>query len=677
MNKLYTPVTINKLELKNRLVMSPMSIGHTENGFITDDVIALYRRRAAGGVGLIVFANMQWDKVRFNPNHGAMLTDEKYIPMLSKLTEAVHEGGAKIFAQLMHRGRCANRASIQGEQAVAPSPIPGRFTHFEMPRELTVDEIHEFVQWQADAAVIAKKAGFDGVEIETNSGYLYGQFWSPLTNHRTDEYGGSMENRNRFMVETLAGIREAVGPDYPISLRVSGSDFLEGGCDGDDICDICEALDKTGYVDGFSITAGWHESAVPLITMEVPHGGWAYLGRAIRARVKAPVAMGMRMNIPKAEELMERGDFDAIVMGRPFLADPDAAKKAMAGHPETIRPCVGCNALCLDMAMANKPISCIGNYECNRELELADENGNLPTEVKSPNPEKILVIGAGPAGLEFARVASLRGHKVTIWEKRDRTIGLSLYAATPPRRYDIRYLGQWLDRTCRDLGVEIILNKEATTEDILAASKDFDRVVLACGSKATIPPIPRDETVPIVHAWDVFEGKAHLGKNIVVVGGGDVGVEVAMYMGEIGTLTAEELRFMMIYNTEPYEKLKELLNKGVHNIAIVEMGPKFAPDINPGSRWSIVARTKQLGVKMLKETRVLEITKEGVVVENADGRQVLPADTVVIAAGARPNDDMYKELEGKIEKLNIIGDAVKVARIPNAIEAGYTLAAGI
>lgn len=546
MKRLYTPFKVNKLELKNRVIMSPMSIGHTVDGFIMDDVVEFYKRRAQGGVGLIIFANMQWDKLRYNPNHGAMLTDEKYIPSLKKLTDAIHEGGSKVFAQLMHRGRCANRASIQGEQAVAPSPIPGRFTHFEMPKELTVEEIKEFVDWQAEAAVIAKKAGFDGIEIETNSGYLYGQFFSPLTNHRTDEYGGSLENRCRFMVETLEGMRAAVGPDYPISLRVSGSDFMDGGCNGDDIAEICELLDKTGYVDGFSITAGWHESAVPLITMEVPHGAWAYLGRQIKARVKAPVAQGMRMNIEKAEELVDRGDFDAIVMGRPFLADPDVVNKAEAGKASTIRPCVGCNAKCLDMAMASKPIGCIGNYECNREEELEDENGLMPTEKKSEHPEKILVIGAGPSGMEFARVAALRGHKVTIWEKRNRTIGLSLYAATPPRRYDIRYFGQWLERTCRELGVEIILNKEATAEDIIAASKDYDRVVLACGSKASIPPIPRDPSVPIVHAWDVFEGTAELGKNVVVVGGGDVGVEVAMYIGEIGTLTADELRFMMI-----------------------------------------------------------------------------------------------------------------------------------
>ena len=165
MKRLYTPFKVNKLELKNRVIMSPMSIGHTVDGFIMDDVVEFYKRRAQGGVGLIIFANMQWDKLRYNPNHGAMLTDEKYIPSLKKLTDAIHEGGSKVFAQLMHRGRCANRASIQGEQAVAPSPIPGRFTHFEMPKELTVEEIKEFVDWQAEAAVIAKKAGFDGIEM--------------------------------------------------------------------------------------------------------------------------------------------------------------------------------------------------------------------------------------------------------------------------------------------------------------------------------------------------------------------------------------------------------------------------------------------------------------------------------------------------------------------------------
>lgn len=674
MKKLYTPMKINSVEIRNRVIMSPMSVGHCVDGILDDAVADFYRRRAEGGVGLIIFANMQWDKVR-HAHNVPLLTDEKYIPTLKHLTDAIHDGGAKVFAQIMHRGTSAPRATIDGLEAVGPSAVPRKFTHYEMPRALTVEEIKEFIVWQAEAAAIAKKAGFDGIELETNSGYLYGQFWSPLTNLREDEYGcQNMENKNRFIVETLTAIRETVGPDYPLQLRVSGSDLLKGGCTGEDIANICEYLDKAGLVDCFSITAGWHDSTVPLITMEVPFGNWNYLGRQIKAKVKAPVVMGMRQHISLAEEVVERGDFDGVVIGRQWLAEPNLVKKAMNGEHDRIRPCVGCNALCLDAAQAGKDIGCIGNYECNKEGELTDENGLFPSEVKSENPEKILVIGAGPSGMEFARVSALRGHKVTIWEKRDRTIGLSLFAATPPRRYDIRYLGQWMERECRAIGVEIVLNKEATAEDIMNAAKDYDRVVIAAGSRAVMPPIPTEDGAKLVHAWDVFEGKANLGKNVVVVGGGDVGVEVAMTIAEIGTITAEQLRFMMIYETEPAEKLKQLLVTGIHKVSVVEMGKKFAPDINPGSRWSIMYRTKQLGVNLLKETRVLEIKKDAVIVENAEGQKAIPADTVVIAAGARPNNALYEQLKGKLDKVDVIGDAVNVGRIHNAVESAYRLA---
>ena len=207
MNRLYTPIKINGVELKNRVIMAPMSVGHTVDGYIDDEVADFYKSRAEGGVGLIVFANMQWDKVR-HANNVPLLTDEKYIPQLKKMTDAIHEGGSKVFAQIMHRGTSAPRATIGGLEAVGPSAVPRKFTHYEMPRALTVEEIHEFVEWQADAALIAKRAGFDGIELETNSGYLYGQFWSPLTNLRTDEYGGSLENRNRCLLYTSPSPRD-------------------------------------------------------------------------------------------------------------------------------------------------------------------------------------------------------------------------------------------------------------------------------------------------------------------------------------------------------------------------------------------------------------------------------------------------------------------------------------
>lgn len=677
MKKLYQPIKINQLELKNRIVMAPMSVYNTDNGYATERDRLFYKERAQGGVGLIVFANMQWDPVRNNPNSGAMLTDEKYIPALKKVTDTVHEEGCAMFAQLMHKGRYATAASQGGHQPVAPSAVPTKFNGWEMPRELTVDEIHQFIQWQAYAAGIAKKAGFDGIEIETNSGYLYGQFFSPLTNKRNDEYGGDVYGRTRFMVETLKAIREEVGPGFPVTVRISGNDFVPGSCDCADMAEICEVLDQSGYVDAMSITAGWHEASVPLITMELPHATYAYMGRDIKKRVNCVVMQGMRMNISTAEEIVERGDVDMAVMGRPLLADAQLVNKAKEGRYDDIRPCLGCNAGCIDKSVRAQRAGCIINAECNREIEYIDENGVLPTNKTSHNKEKILVIGAGPSGMEFARVAALRGHDVTIWEQRDRTLGLSLLAATPPRRYDLRYVGQWLERTCRKLGVKIVLNKTATAQDILAVKDQYDRVVIACGSKKFMPPIPVEEGADIVHAWDVLEHNAPVGKNVVVIGGGATGVETAMYIGEIGTITADQLRFMMIFDAEPHDKLKELLNNGSKKVSVVEMGHKFATDITPGCRWSIIARTKQLGINMIADAKVVEIKKDGIVISTAEGASFLPADTVVMAAGAKPNNELYEALSGQLEKLNVIGDAVSVGKIPEAIRSAYDLAVTI
>ena len=240
MKKLYQPIMLNKLQLKNRIMMAPCGINNTVDGCMTDQDVAFYRKRAAGGVAVIVVANLQWDKIRFNPNSGAHIIDKKSIPSLKKVTDAVHEEGGKIFAQLVHMGRYAKQIKNQGMQSVAPSAIPSKFTQMEMPRELTREEIKEFVQWQAEAAANALEAGFDGIEIETNSGYLFGQFFSPLTNKRTDEYGGDIHGRTRFFIETLTAVRKVIGPDVPLTIRVGGNDFVPGSCNSDDIADICE-----------------------------------------------------------------------------------------------------------------------------------------------------------------------------------------------------------------------------------------------------------------------------------------------------------------------------------------------------------------------------------------------------------------------------------------------------
>lgn len=655
--------------------MSPMSMHNTLNGHATKRDILFYEARAKGGAGLIVFANMQWDKERYDEHSGALLISEEYIPSLKEVTDTVHKYGCAMFAQLMHMGRYASAATQRGLQPVAPSAIPTRFNKFEMPRELTREEIQEFVRWQAEAAGIAKKAGFDGIEIETNSGYLYGQFFSPLTNHRSDEYGGDIYGRTRFMTETLQAIRDEVGPEFPISIRISGNDFVPGSCNCEDIADICEVLDRTGLLDAISVTAGWHESAVPLISMEVPNASFAYMGRDIKKRVSCVVAQGMRMNIPTAEELVERGDVDMAVLGRLFLADPQLVEKAAAGRVEDIRPCMGCNAGCIDIAFKNQPAGCVINAECNNESFYADDDGKLPTEKRSGHPEKILVIGGGISGMEFARVASLRGHKVTILEKRMRTGGLSLLAATPPRRHDIAKLDRWLSHTCRELGVDIRLGCEADEAMLRAMASEYDRIVLACGCNKITLPFPVAPEAHVVHAWDVLENKAELGKNVVVVGGGATGVETAMFIAEIGTLTAEQLRFMMIFNAEPYDKLKQLLNTGSKHVSVVEMGHKFALDITPGCRWSIMARVKQLGVGLYADSKVLEIKRDSVLIEGPDGKTEIACDSVVIAAGAKPNGEFAEKLSDLTIPVSSFGDAVSVGKIPDAIRSAYKLAA--
>ena len=370
MKRLYTPFKVNQLELKNRVIMSPMSVGHTVDGFIMDDVVEFYRRRALGGVGLIIFANMQWDKVRYNPNHGAMLTYEKYIPSLKKLTDAIHEGGSKVFAQLMHRGRCANRASIQGEQAVAPSPIPGRFTHFEMPKELTVEEIKQFVDWQAHAAVIAKKAGFDGIEIETNSGYLYGQFFSPLTNHRTDEYGGSLDNRMRFMRMCLEEVMNAAAATgTSVLVKHNMYDGFKGGIEIPESIEIAREIERW-KVNGIVLSGGFVSKApmavmrglIPIYTMSYYSPLWLrafirYCGpfmirqfpfsecyfledaKKFREALQLPlIYVGGLVSREGIERALDSG-FELVQMARALVNDPAFVNKLREGDAATRSEC--------------------------------------------------------------------------------------------------------------------------------------------------------------------------------------------------------------------------------------------------------------------------------------------------------------------------------------------------
>lgn len=665
MSILFSPAQIGSLQLRNRLVMTPMHLGYSPLGEVNDQLIEFYRARARGGVGLIVVGGCGIDRIG-NAFGMTQLDDDRYIPGLRQLVDAVHAEGAKIVPQLYQAGRYAHSV-LTGQPSVAPSPIPSKLTR-ETPEELTAEKIKEVIASFASAAKRAQTAGFDGVEIIASAGYLISQFLSPVTNQRTDRYGGDLQGRMTFGLEVVGAVREAVGPDFPIIVRVAGNDFVPGSNTNIESQAFCQALEKVG-VNAINVTGGWHETQVPQLTMNVPPGAYAYLAQGIKSAVSIPVIACNRINTPElAEGILEEGLADFIGMARPLLADPELPNKALSGHSGSIRPCIGCNQGCLDYVFRLKPVSCLVNAEAGREAELGAISQATQTQ-------QILVIGAGAAGLEFARVATHRGHKVTIWEESKQPGGQLALAAAPPGRQDFLYFANYLANACRELGVTIQYNVKATPDKILAAVQngEFNRVVIATGARPITPSIKIEEGVEVLQAWDVLLGRKKTGQNVIIVGGGAVGVDTALLLAETGTIDNETLRFLMTQQAETDQELHRLLTQGTKKITILEMAKEIGRDIGPSTRWSMLADLKRHKVNCLDKHTVLEIRSDGVLVESAGDStpKVIPADTVVLAVGSCSQNELYNALQGKLENLSMIGDAVKPRKVLDAVHEAY------
>lgn len=670
MSKLYSPGKIRQVEFKNRLVMAPMALGYCNKGLITDRMVEFFRLRARGGVGLIILGALQVDPIHKTEYDAVYINDDSTILGLRRLTDAVHEEKGKIFGQLFHAGRYARSKEYNGMEAIAPSAVPSKYTG-ETPRELTVQEIADLISYFADGAKRAVQAGFDGVEIITNSGYLIGQFLSSVTNKRTDRYGGDLNGRMTFLLEVVAAVRVAVGLDFPITVRLGGNDFMEGGNTNFVVRQIAIALERAG-IDALSVTGGWHETHVPQITMEVPPGAYSYLGRGIKEFVTIPVIMSNRMNIQMAEKNVDEGNADFIAMARPFIADPELVYKALQGKYKDIRPCVACNQGCLDRIMSHTAVECLCNAEAGREYELS-QGSTLPSLVRSSHPERILVIGAGVGGLEYARMAASRGHFVTIWEQESHPGGQIEVASTPPGRQDFVNLVKYLANACVKLGVNIEYQKQATQETVLEKVREgvYERVVIATGAKPICPSFSIEEGAKVVQAWDVLKKQTEVGSRVVIVGAGAVGVETALMLAEIGTLDSKTLRHLMLYRAETPDELYRLLTHGSKHITLVEMSDSIGKDIGSSSRWSMLGRLKQFHVETLKKTKVVSIMKDGVILDRPEGQMLIPADTVVLAVGSCANNSLYQELQKNIDNLSIIGDASKPRRILDAIREAY------
>ena len=409
--RLFEPIRINKVVIPNRIVMPAMALFYTGDYTFTERFKAFYRERARGGVGLMIIGPMAIDKVGSNPFMPGLF-DDRYIEPIREFVDELHrETDTRIGVQFMQQGRFAS-SRFTGITPIAPSAIASPLNK-EVPREMTKDDIAEVEDAFAKAAVRAKNAGFDYVELMAGGSYLIGEFLSPVTNHRTDDYGGTLDKRMRFGIEVIEKVRDAVGTDFLLGIRVSGHDFVKGGNTSEESAIFCMRAEKAG-VDCINVTGGWHETNVPQITSDVPPGAYVYLARNIKERVTVPVFASNRLGDPHiAEKVLLSGAADMICWGRPLIADPELPHKVQAGRLEEMVPCIGCNQGCFDSIAAGLPVFCTLNPRVGREEE---------TQIsKAERSKKIYVAGGGPAGMQCALTARQRGHNVTLFEKDSKT----------------------------------------------------------------------------------------------------------------------------------------------------------------------------------------------------------------------------------------------------------------
>jgi 2,4-dienoyl-CoA reductase (NADPH2) len=655
---LFTPIQVGKMELKNRVVMPAMHYLASWEGMVLPHHVDYFAERARGGAALIIIGGCTIDETSGAVN---MLSakDDKFIPGLAGLAKVVKGHGAKIAAQLYHAGRYSHSMFMGGKQSVSSSPIRSRFTG-ETPRELSIPEIKQVQRNYTLAAGRIQRAGFDAVEVIASAGYLISQFLSPLVNRRKDEYGGDFENRMRFGLEVIEEIRRGVGPDFPIIVRVAGNEFMDGGLANEEARLFSRGLEKAG-ANMINVTGGWHETRVPQITMGLPRGGFVYLAQGIKQAVSIPVMACNRISDPiLADRILRDGQADLIGFARGLIADPELPNKAREGRFDEINYCIACNQGCFDPIFEGKPQTCLVNARAGAE-------GKRTLEPASGR-KKVMVIGGGPAGMEAARVAALRGHEVCLYEKNECLGGQLPLAAAPPGRAEFLTFVRYLEGQMKKLKVTMHTGTEATPLQVEREKPEV--VILATGAEPAIPGIKGADRPNVVLAWDVLSGKADTGKEVVIIGGGAVGLETAMFLARKGTIDADTLYFLLFNQAEKPETIQTLLYRGLKRITVLEMLKRVGQDIGRSTRWAILQDLARLGVRTLNKAMAKEITERGVVIEREGREELIPGDTVVLATGANPVNSLYDQIKNQVREIHMIGDAKSPRKALEAVAEG-------
>ncbi len=666
---LLAPLDLGFTTLRNRTLMGSMHTGLEEekNGF--ERMAAFYGERARGGVGLIVTGGFAPNLAGRVYHFGSQLSFSWQVGKHRLITEAVHAEGGKIALQILHTGRYGYHPLN-----VAPSKLRAPINRFT-PRALTRWGIRKTIGDYARCAQLAQKAGYDGVEIMGSEGYLINQFIAPQTNKRTDEWGGSFENRIRFAVETVRATRAKVGPNFIIIFRLSMLDLVEGGSSWDEVVELARAIEAAGATI-INTGIGWHEARIPTIATMVPRAAFAWVTKRLKGVVKIPLITTNRINTPEvAEEVLASGCADMVSMARPFLADSDFVVKAAANRADEINTCIACNQACLDHIFAGRLSSCLVNPRACHETELVI--------TKTSVPKKVAVVGAGPAGMACATTAAERGHQVTLFDAADRIGGQFNIAKQIPGKEDFNETLRYFGRRIQTSGVTLKLNQRADAAALTAGG--FDHVVLATGIVPRKPPIPGVDSDKVASYLDIIEGRKMAGKTVAIIGAGGIGFDVGEFLTHAHDDRSEAERFNDEWGIDP-----GYVNRGGVKAPVDETAPrkvyllqrkssKVGDGLAKTTGWIRRTLLKKRGVQMIGGVTYERIDDSGLHI-TVDGKpKTLAVDTIVICAGQEPRRDLQAPLEAAGIPFSLIGGADVAAELDakRAIDQGTRLAASL
>ena len=650
--------------------MGSMHTGLEEapNGF--ERMAAYFGERARGGVGLIVTGGVAPNEAGCVAPGAAKLTTDDEAEKHQTLTGAVHQEGGKIAMQILHAGRYAFHENLVSASAIK-API-----NFFKPRALDPKEIEEHIRDYADCAALAHQAGYDGVEIMGSEGYLINQFIVSKTNNRTDDWGGSFENRIRFPVEIVRRVREKVGSDFIIIYRLSMIDLVKNGSSWDEVVKLALKIEQAG-VTIINTGIGWHEARVPTIATVVPRAAFTWVTARLKGRVSVPLVTSNRINTPEvAEDVLARGDADMISMARPFLADADFVKKASEDRADEINTCIGCNQACLDHIFLGKISSCLVNPRACHETELQ----YLPTTQK----KKIAVVGAGPAGLSCSTVAAERGHEVTLFEQNDTIGGQFNLANQIPGKEEFNETLRYYEKQIALSGVKCRLNVKATAGSLL--EEKFDAVILATGVTPRKPKIEGIDGPNVLSYVDVLQHKKPVGRRVAIVGAGGIGFDVAGYVTRQHQSTSlDRDGFLKEWGVDKdYEHpgglaaVRPRLPDAEREVFLLQRKTnKIGESLGKTTGWIHRVTLKQRNVSMINGVAYNRIDEQGLHITLKDAPRLLEVDTVIICAGQEPMRDLQEELESNAMPVHLIGGAELAVELDakRAIEQGARLAA--